>query len=357
MTDNRPLPTTMTAARYYGPGDIKIETIPIPVLSATQVLIRNELCGICGTDLHEYVEGPIFAPTAETPDPLTGERAPVVLGHEMVGIVESVGDQVNNLKVGARVVVEPRQACGYCKQCTSGYRNRCPTAATIGLQGGGGGLAEYVAVDSALVYDIGELPARIGAIVEPLAVARHAVMQAGIEISGTKALVVGAGPIGVLITWVLQESGAAEVIVVEPDEPRRERARIFGATRVIDASSTAEIERLANSADVAFECAGLGAALQTCLDGVKPGGSVVNVAISGKPTQVNLLPVIVKELKLVGTICYVDDHQATIELLQDAAFPIEEFITATFPLKRLVDSGLHELQTRPGEHLKIVVEI
>lgn len=348
---------TMAAAMYYGPGDIRIDTIPVPSPAENQVLIRNELCGICGTDLHEYTEGPIFAPTAEIPDPLTGEYAPVVLGHEMVGIVEAVGSAVEGIPIGSRVVVEPRQTCGECEQCTSGHRNRCAKAATIGLQGGGGGLAEYVVVDANLVYDIGELSAEVGAVVEPLAVARHAVMRVGTEIAGSKALVVGAGPIGVLITWVLKGLGAAEVAVVEPDAQRRERALAFGATQTLDPSADDQVAEWANKADFAFECAGLGVALQSCLEAVRPGGAVVNVAISGKPTQVNLLPFITKEVSILGTICYAGDHRATIDLLQTNPFPVDTFISSTIPLTDLVPKGLVELAERPGDHLKIVVKV
>lgn len=349
--------TSMLAARYYGPGDIRIDRIPVPTPAAHQVLIRNEMCGICGTDLHEFTEGPIFAPTATTPDPLTGERAPVVLGHEMVGIVEAVGAEVSDIAVGARVVVEPRQTCSECEQCQNGHRNRCAKAATIGLQGGGGGLAEYVAVDAQLVFDIGSLPAEIGAIVEPLAVARHAVMRADTEISGVRAMVVGAGPIGVLITWVLKGLGAAEVVVVEPDAQRRERALAFGATQILDPGEVDEVARWQSRADLAFECAGLGVALQSCLDAVEPGGTVVNVAISGKPTQIDLLPFITKEVTLLGTICYAGDHQATIDLLQSTPFPVETFISSTIGLDDLVTEGLNELAENPGGHLKIVVRV
>lgn len=356
-TPGSPVSTTMLAARYYGPSDIRIEQIPVPTPAQDQVLIRNEMCGICGTDLHEYTEGPIFAPTATTPDPLTGECAPVVLGHEMVGIVEAVGAEVGDIAVGARVVVEPRQTCGECEQCASGHRNRCAKAATIGLQGGGGGLAEYVAVDANLVFDIGQLPAEIGAIVEPLAVARHAVMRAGAEISGARAMVVGAGPIGVLITWVLRGLGAAEVVVSEPDAQRRERAVTFGATQILDPGDVDAVARWQSRADLAFECAGLGVALQACLEAVEPGGTVVNVAISGKPTQIDLLPLITKEVTLLGTICYADDHQATIDLLQSTPFPVETFISSTIGLDDFVAEGLNELAENPGGHLKIVVRV
>lgn len=349
--------TTMLAARYYGPGDIRIDRVPLPVPAANQVLIRNEMCGICGTDLHEYAEGPIFAPTATTPDPLTGECAPVVLGHEMVGIVEEVGAEVNDISVGARVVVEPRQTCGECDQCASGHRNRCAKAATIGLQGGGGGLAEYVAIDANLVFDIGDLPAEIGAIVEPLAVARHAVMRANAEISGVRAVVVGAGPIGVLITWVLKGLGAADVVVIEPDARRRERALTFGATQILDPCDVDEVAQWHSRADLAFECAGLGVALQSCLEVVEPGGTVVNVAISGKPTQIDPLAFMTKEVILLGTICYAGDHQATIDLLQSTQFHVENFITSMIGLEDVVPQGLNELAERAGDHLKIVVKL
>lgn len=350
----------MRAALYHGPGDVRVEEIEEPELDDDQVLIRIELCGICGTDLHEFYDGPVFCPTASEPHPLTGATAPVVLGHEFVGVVESIGEAVSGIHLGERVVVEPRQTCGKCAACSSGQYNCCPKAATIGLQGGGGGLAERIAVDASLVFPIGDLPAEVGALVEPLAVALHAVRRTESPVPGTRALVFGAGPIGLLVAWVLKTLGADDVTVVEPSETRRNRAQVFGADRVVDPTTgdAVKIVRLATDgpgADIAFECAGKEAALAGCLEAVRPGGTVVNVAISGKPLTVDLLPLILKEVRLLGTICYANDHRTVIELLSENRFPVEEFITGRIPLEELVEAGIRPLAEDAERHVKIVV--
>lgn len=349
----------MRAARYYGPRDVRIETIADPVPAPNQVLIEVELCGICGTDLHEFYDGPVFCPTADTAHPLTGETAPVVLGHEFVGVVRTTGAAVTDLVAGDRVVVEPRTSCGQCAACESGRYNCCPRAATIGLQGGGGGLAELIAVDRSLVFPIGGLSADLGAVVEPLAVAVHAVAQAGADPAARSAVVFGAGPIGLLIVWVLKSRGVSTVTVVEPSSTRRDRARVFGADRVIDPIAqrdpSAQVRAGGEGVDLAFECAGRESALQACLESVRPGATVVNVAIAGRPLTVDLLPLIVKEIKLVGTICYANDHNEAIELLRGAEFPIAEFVTGRIGLDELVDGGIRALAENADAHVKILV--
>jgi len=349
----------MRAALYYGPHDVRIEDVADPELGDSQVLIRVELCGICGTDLHEFYDGPVFCPTPTEPHPLTGATAPVVLGHEFVGIVEAFGADVHGLGVGTRVVVEPRQTCGSCPACTSGRYNSCPDAATIGLQGGGGGLAERIAVDSALIFPIGDLPAELGVVVEPLAVALHAVRRAG-DVGGSRAVVFGAGPIGLLVVWVLRTLGAEHISVIEPSRTRRERATYFGADQVIDPKVGDPVERVravtaGYGMDLAFECAGIEACLAGALESVRPGGVVVNVAIAGKPLTVDLLPLILKEVSVLGSICYANDHQAVIDLLRVHEFPVDQFITGRIALDELVEHGIRPLAEEPEVHVKIVV--
>ncbi|SJM70925.1 alcohol dehydrogenase catalytic domain-containing protein [Gulosibacter sp. 10] len=349
----------MTAARYYGPGSLRIEEAPVPEPEADQVLIRLELCGICGTDVHEYVEGPIFSPTEARPDPLTGERPPVGFGHEFVGRVVARGESATRIPLGARVAVEPRRTCGECEACRGGYRNCCPSAATIGLQGGGGGIAEFIAVDERLAFDVGGIPARTAVAIEPIAVAVHAVSRAGVPIEGETALVAGAGPIGALVAWVLRAMGAAEVVVVEPGARRREAARRFGATRTIDPGGTdvrAQLTAWGIAPRLAFDCAGHAATLQTCIEAVRPRGVVVNVAISARPAEVHFLPVTTKEVTLLGTICYADDHPTAIRLLQERDFPTDDFLTAVYPMERTVEA-IETLRTRAGDHMKIAIDV
>ncbi|HET7399186.1 MAG TPA: 2,3-butanediol dehydrogenase [Intrasporangium sp.] len=338
---------------------MRIDWVPEPEPGPGTVKIAVEWCGICGTDLHEYFDGPIFCPAPGKSHPLTGASLPVVLGHEFVGTVHSVGEGVRRIRLGDRVVVEPRRSCGQCAACTSGRYNCCPRAATIGLQGGGGGLAQYIVVDEDLVFQIGDLSAEVGALIEPLAVAHHAIGQ-GPRPQGATAVVFGGGPIGLLVVWMLKAMGASTVCLVEPSEARRSRAGRLGADHALDPTAYPSTERMLEYAglsdvDVAFECAGVEAALQGCLIAVRPGGTVVNVAISGRPLSLDLTPLLLKEIHLVGTICYANDHQPVIDLLRRYALPVETLVTKRIGLDQLVTAGFRALASGDENHVKILV--
>ncbi|MCQ8828720.1 2,3-butanediol dehydrogenase [Streptomyces malaysiensis] len=349
----------MRAARFHGRGDIRIEEIPEPAVRPGTVKIKVDWCGICGTDLHEYLDGPIFCPVPGEPHPMTGETSPVVLGHEFAGTVAEVAPDVDGLGVGERVTVEPRLVCRSCPPCLAGHHNSCDRAATIGLAGGGGGLAEYIVVDRELVFPLGELTTETGALIEPLAVAHHAVARAGIA-PGARAVVFGAGPIGLLIVALLEATGAGHITVVEPSAGRRGRALEAGADVAIDplAENVDEcVRRLTGGAgaDVAFECAGVDSALAGCVAAVRARGTVVNVAIRSHPATLDMIPLVLKEVRLVGTICYAGDHRPVIDLLRAGRLSVDRFITGRIDLEDLVEGGFQALLDGTGDHIKILV--
>ncbi|MEE4596780.1 2,3-butanediol dehydrogenase [Streptomyces sp. DSM 41524] len=349
----------MRAARFHGRGDIRIEEIPEPAVRPGTVKIKVDWCGICGTDLHEYVDGPIFCPAPGEPHPMTGETSPVVLGHEFAGTVAELAADVDDLSVGERVTVEPRLVCRSCPPCLAGHHNSCDRAATIGLAGGGGGLAEYIVVDRELVFSLGEVTTEAGALIEPLAVAHHAVGRAEIA-PGASAAVFGAGPIGLLIVTVLKATGAGHISVVEPSAGRRRRALDAGADAVIDPLAERADERIREftdgaGADVAFECAGADSVLAGCVAAVKARGTVVNVAIWSRPATLDMIPLVLKEVRLVGTICYAGDHQPVIDLLNAGKLSVNRFITRRIDLEDLVEGGFKALLDGTGDHIKILV--
>lgn len=143
----------MKAALWYGAKDIRVENIPEPTVKDDGVKIKVKWCGICGSDLHEYTMGPIFIPV-KTPHPITGETAPVVMGHEFSGEVVEVGRNVTNVKPGDRVVVEPLIVCGECPACKAGHYNLCEKLGFHGLMGGGGGFSEYTTFPARFVHKI-----------------------------------------------------------------------------------------------------------------------------------------------------------------------------------------------------------
>lgn len=349
----------MKAARFHGQKDIRIDDIPEPELRPGAVKIAVAWCGICGTDLHEYLEGPIFIPAPGHPHPLSHEEAPVTMGHEFSGTVQAVAEDVTDVAVGDNVVVEPYFVCGECAPCQAGNYNLCTRLGFIGLAGGGGGLSEKVVVDRRWVHKIGDIPLDVAALIEPLSVAHHAALRSGAT-AGEVALVGGAGPIGLLVAAVLKGLGV-RTIVSELSAARKETARSSGvADHVLDPSSENVRERVLEltggiGADIGFECAGVDAVLDTLLDSVRPGGVVVNVSIWGHPATVDMQKLVLKEIDLRGTIAYVRDHEAVIKLVRDGVVDLTPFITRRIALDDLVSEGLTTLIDHNDTAVKILV--
>lgn len=349
----------MRAARFHGRGDIRVEEVPDPKVGPGQVEVSVDWCGICGTDLHEFLEGPIFIPAPGAPHPITGQTVPVVMGHEFAGLVSAVGDGVSGLQEGDRVAVEPYYVCGECVACAVGRYNICRKLGFIGLSGQDGGFAEKCVVDARWVHPLGDLPTDVGALVEPLAVGYHAVRLSGVREGGTAA-VFGAGPIGLVTTAALRAVGAGNVIVIEPAAARKEKAQVAGAHTVLDPTGTDVPEAIRDltdgaGADVAFECAGIDAVLATAIGSVRPGGTVVNVAIWGHQPKVPMLDLVLSEVTVVGSLAYCGDHADTIALLRDKAVQAEPFITGRIGLESLVDRGFRELIEHKDRNVKILV--
>ena len=257
----------MKAARYFDRGDIRIENVDEPVVEAGTVGIDVAWCGICGTDLHEYLDGPIFVPPAGHPHPVSGESAPITLGHEMSGTVYAVGEDVTDLKVGDNIVVEPYIIDP--KESTEPGSNYhlTPNMNFIGLAGRGGGLGEKIVVERRWVHPIGDIALDEAALIEPLAVGYHAFVRSGAK-SGDIALIGGAGPIGLLTAAVLKANGVT-VIISELSELRRQKALDTGvadhALNPAEVDVVAEVKRLSggSGADVAFECSSVNVVLDT----------------------------------------------------------------------------------------------
>ncbi len=347
----------MKAAVYYGNRDLRIEDVAEPSVRPGTVKVAVEWCGICGTDLHEFEDGPIFVPT--TPHPLSGETAPLVMGHEFAGVVAEIGDGVSGFSVGDRVVVEPYIVCGECEFCRSNRYNLCTKFGFIGLSGQGGGFSEYVVAPAERVYALGELSTKVGALVEPLAVGLHAVRRSGI-VAGQTAAVYGSGPIGLVTIACLRAIGVEEVVAVEMSEIRKKKAVDAGATLVLDPSvddvPTILRERTDGlGAHVSFECVGASPALQSALDGTRNGGTVVNVSIWGRKAEIDMFGLVMRELHLIGSSAYCNNHAEVIQLLQEGKIQAEQFITGEIDVEEIKESGFRALLEHKDENVKILV--
>ncbi|MEW1981772.1 2,3-butanediol dehydrogenase [Citricoccus sp. NPDC079358] len=348
----------MRAARYYDAKDIRIEDIDNPTAGPGQVLIDVAWCGICGTDLHEYLDGPIFIPPAGHPHPISGESAPLTIGHEMSGTVAALGEGVDDLEIGQKVVVEPyviREE----HENDQDYQ-LSPDMNFIGLGGHGGGLAEQIAVRRRWVHPVADhVNLDEAALIEPLAVAHHAFVRSGAQ-AGDVAIIGGAGPIGALTAAVLKGEGLT-VYVSELSELRRQR--VLDAGVVDDAFDPREVDVAAKvkeltggrGADVGFEATSVDVVLAMLLEAVRPGGVIVNESIWGHEPKVPLHQLVLKEIDLRGTIGYAWDHPATIKLIEDGTVDVKPFITGKIGLDNLIDEGFDTLINHNETAVKILV--
>lgn len=285
---------TMRALRYHGPKDLRVDNIPEPECQDHQIKVKPAFIGICGTDLHEY-STPTFIPQPGAPHPITGESMPVGVGHEFSGTVVEIGPKAKNdqgLKVGDKVAVQPTLCCWSCEPCRAGHINSCDKAGFVGLSGGGGGMSDLVCVEASFCFKLPpDIPLDIGALVEPLAVAWHAVDQYPLQ-QGDETLVLGAGPIGLGVIQCLKARGAGTIIVVEVAAERQNFAKHFGATHILDPTKEDIVKKCkeicgGQGPKVALDCAGVPASIKSGTLALRPRGTLVNVAIWEKEVPVN----------------------------------------------------------------------
>lgn len=347
----------MKAVRWHGPEDVRLDEVAEPAAAPGEVVVDVAACGLCGSDLHEYLHGPVYIP--KRPHPLTGVMPPVTLGHEFSGRVVEVGRGVERLRVGDRVAVNPCLVCGECPWCRRGQPNHCAKLATLGLSRDGA-LAPFVTAPG---YGCHLLPAEVsdeaGATVEPLAVAVHAVRRARVA-SGERVAVMGAGPIGLLVLQVLKAKGAGWVAVVEPRAERRRHAEALGADLVLDPEAGDASQAIAAATEgeraaVVFECVGSPAAFAGAFRAAGKIGRVVLVGLVPESVPLNALLLLAHEKELIGSSAYTDEFPEAIALLARGLVKTAPLITARVPLARAREDGLEALLRKDDGHIKILV--
>jgi (R,R)-butanediol dehydrogenase / meso-butanediol dehydrogenase / diacetyl reductase len=351
----------MKAAVFHGPKDIRLEDVPEPEIRPGNVKVKVDWCGICGTDLHEYLAGPIFIPPPGSPHPITGETLPLTLGHEFAGEVVEVADDVDDVATGDQVAIEPVFRCGECPECRRGLPNLCAQLGFYGLMGGGGGMSEYAVMPSYMIHGLPEgLSSEQGALVEPIAVGLRAVRQSGIQ-EGQTALVFGGGPIGAVTVQCLRASGAGRILVSEVSEARKRKALDIGADAVIDPTEEDVVEHVreltdGEGADVSFDAAGIQATFQAALGATRKTGTVTIISIWEGAIEVNPNDIVLNELKIVGTIAYTpEDFADTITMLREGTISTEGLVTERIGLSDIVAGGFEELRDHKDRHVKILV--
>jgi (R,R)-butanediol dehydrogenase/meso-butanediol dehydrogenase/diacetyl reductase len=286
------------AVRWHARADVRLDEVPIPTPGDTQVLLRIEAAAICGTDVDEVRLGPITVPVR--PHPVNGRTAPMTLGHEMVGVVAEAGP-ASGLAVGARVAPWPSQPCGRCRDCVTGYANRCPLNVALGMSADGG-MADFLVAEGSLCVPVGaDVELERAVLVEPFAVALHGVHQ--VDIAGRRVAVIGIGSLGLCVVEAAVQAGAEEVIAVSRSEVARATARDGGATAAVPPEDAGDID-----AEVVFETAGAAPAVAASFASVRRGGRIIVMGGHPQPTEIGLLDLVVREVALQGSVshCFAD---------------------------------------------------
>jgi 2-desacetyl-2-hydroxyethyl bacteriochlorophyllide A dehydrogenase len=307
----------MRAATYRGRGTFAVEQRDPSAPGPDEVRIAVAYTGICGTDLHIY---------HGTMDQRV--HAPAVIGHEMSGRIAALGSQVTGWAIGDPVTAMPLRWCDECAACRRGYRHICHRLDFVGIDSSGSMQESWTVPASLLVRLPEHLPLTHGALVEPTAVAVHDVRRALIE-PGEKVVVVGGGPVGLLIASVAVARGA-QVLVVEPDPGRRDLAGQLGLSTVDSPAAAARVDMWTDGAgaDVAFEVSGAAAGVSTAVAVLAARGRCVMVAIHSAPREVDLLQVFRRELTIIGARVYDrEDFVAAVELLGAGVIPADILIS------------------------------
>lgn len=349
----------MLAARFYDKLDIRLEDISVPQIKThDDVLVEVTWCGICGTDLHEYMVGPIVTPVR--PHPLTGATLPQTLGHEFSARVVEIGSDVTDVAVGDRVAIMPAIVCGKCHYCRRGLGHLCLKFACTGLSAETGGLAQFALLKE---HQVARMPDDVsdveGAVVEPASVAAYGIDRAGVR-GGDVVLITGAGPIGILSALYANAIGAATVVIAEPNPNRAELARAIDVGPVLDPTEAGFVDFISElthglGVDVVAECSGSTPGLATALTSVRPRGSIVQTGLHVKPATLDAMALSAKDVSLIGSWCYlITDWPRIIRLVASGKYPVGKAVTAQIPLRDVVTRGFDVLIDPRGDQLKVL---
>jgi L-idonate 5-dehydrogenase len=345
----------MRAAVLHGANTMRVESFSQPELKPGMVLLRVRRAGICGSDLHYFEHGycGAFVPTQ-----------PFILGHEFTAEVAAVGDGVDAVKAGAHVTVNPARACGFCEYCKSGRGNLCRKTIMLGSASTtpptDGAFADFVTVRADQCH---ALPAsindEIGVMLEPFAVALHAVKRAGV-VSGKRVLVTGGGPVGLLAAMTAKTFGATPVAVSDVIATRRETASKFGADVTLDPTAKNLAEQVREIAgdgfDVVFEASGAPPALRQAFDLVRPGGTIVQIGTLGTadiPLPANQL--MVREINFIGSMRYGNVFDEAIRLVAAGRIDLRPLVSGVLPLAQAAEAM--RLAADKNTALKVQIEI
>lgn len=338
----------MKAAVYHGPGDLRVEEVPARKLKDNEVKIQVKYCGICGTDIH------IFHGDGGCCD----VTPPLVPGHEFSGVVAEVGAGVKTVKVGDRVTGDPNDMCGECYFCKNGMQHFCKNNIGIGTTVDGG-FAEYVIMREKQVYKVSDDLSFIeAAMAEPISCCLHGIDLCNIK-AGDTVLVMGGGPIGMIMMQLAKNAGASKVIMSEPVEEKREQALKLGATKTIDPlheDVEAVLAEYCENVNVVIECVGN---VHTQADAVRFAGKGATIMYFGLAAPEESFPIrpddiFKKELHITSSYINPYSFERAIQILESGTVELESLITNVVPLDDIADVFTKPEYRRTG---KVMIQI
>lgn len=331
------------------PGEISFREIPVPVAGPEQILVKTKRIGICGSDIHVY----------HGKHPYTSY--PVTQGHEISGEIAAVGSAVTSFSVGQRVTIEPQVVCGTCYNCRQGRYNICEQLKVMGFQTTGAA-SEYFLIDQKRV-DL--LPDNVdndqGAMVEPAAVAVHAVRRIG-PLEGKKVVVLGAGPIGNLVAQAAKAVGAAQVMITDVSDFRLAIAKDCGIdfavnTGTVDFDAAIDEHFGADRADVIYDCAGNDTTMGQAIRSARKGSTIILVAVYAGTAHVDLAMLNDHELDLNTTMMYTHaDFTEAIQLIAAGAIHLRPLMSRHFAFADFLDAYRY-IDSHRETALKILIDV
>jgi L-idonate 5-dehydrogenase len=311
----------------HAPGDLRVETYETAPLGPDQLQVRVRCGGICGSDLHYYQHGGFGTIRI---------KEPMVLGHEVAGVIEAVGADVRGFAAGERVAISPSRPCGVCKFCQQGLQNHCLDMRYYGsamrtphVQGA---FRQQIVVETHQAHKLADsVSDGEGSMAEPLSVALHAVRRAG-SLLGKRVLVTGCGPIGALAIIAARRAGAAHIVATDVGAHTLGKALKVGADEVVNVAEEpdglARFTADTGSFDVLFEASGNARALVGAFDAVRPRGIIVQLGLGGEMT-LPINTIVAKEFELRGAFRFHEEFAMAVELLNKGLVDVKPLISAT----------------------------
>jgi L-iditol 2-dehydrogenase len=334
------VPDTMRVSVLRGIRDVAVEERPTPQPGPGEVLVRVGSVGVCGSDVHYYEHGRIGDHVV---------RGPLVLGHEAGGRIAGVGEGVDVSRVGQRVSLEPGVPCRHCVQCRAGRYNLCPDVVFFATPPVDGAFAEYVTIAEDFAYAVpDQLSDDAAGLIEPLSVGVWANRKARVG-AGSRVLISGAGPVGLVVAQVARARGASEIVVSDVDSWRLEAATRFGATRVLDARDGIPAGLVV---DAFVDCSGAPSAVASGCRAVGPAGVAVLVGMGADEVTLPVSLVQNREIEVTGTFRYANTWPEAIALATSRQVDLDGLVTAHVDLDHVVETL--DVDPQAG-HLKMVV--